>query len=96
VGHHARLESFVSVGPGVVLGGQVTVGAGALIGAGATVLPTVTIGAHAVVSAGAVVTRDVPANCLVVGNPARTVRDGLARAFPDAPPPGGDTPRPPL
>jgi acetyltransferase-like isoleucine patch superfamily enzyme len=44
--------------------------AGASIGANATILPGITIGRNAMVGAGAVVTRDVPANALVVGNPA--------------------------
>lgn len=44
---------------------------GASIGANATILPGLTIGANAMVGAGAVVTRDVPANAIVVGNPAR-------------------------
>jgi hypothetical protein len=44
--------------------------AGASIGANATVLPGLTIGRHAMVAAGAVVTRDVPANAIVAGNPA--------------------------
>ena len=44
---------------------------GASIGANATLLPGLTIGANAMVGAGAVVTRDVPANAVVVGNPAR-------------------------
>lgn len=43
----------------------------ASIGANATVLPGLTIGANSVVGAGAVVTRDVPPNAIVVGNPAR-------------------------
>jgi acetyltransferase-like isoleucine patch superfamily enzyme len=47
---------------------------GASIGSGATVLARVTIGENAIVGAGAVVTRDVPANCIVAGNPARVVR----------------------
>lgn len=46
----------------------------AWIGAGATILPGVTIGENAVVAAGAVVSRDVPANAVVVGIPARQVR----------------------
>jgi UDP-2-acetamido-3-amino-2,3-dideoxy-glucuronate N-acetyltransferase len=44
---------------------------GASIGANATILPGVTIGQNAMVGAGAVVTRDVPPNAIVVGNPAR-------------------------
>lgn len=44
---------------------------GASIGANATILPGLTIGANALVGAGAVVTRDVPANAIVYGNPAR-------------------------
>lgn len=43
---------------------------GASIGANATILPGITVGAGALVGAGAVVTRDVPANAIVVGNPA--------------------------
>jgi acetyltransferase-like isoleucine patch superfamily enzyme len=48
---------------------------GAWIGGGAIVLDGVRIGRNAVVGAGAVVTRDVPAYTVVVGNPARVVRD---------------------
>lgn len=44
---------------------------GASIGANATVVCGVTIGQYAMVAAGAVVASDVPAHCLVVGNPAR-------------------------
>jgi len=44
---------------------------GASIGANATILPGITVGANSMVGAGAVVTRDVPQNAIVVGNPAR-------------------------
>lgn len=46
---------------------------GASIGANATILPGITVGRNAMVGAGAVVTRDVPANATVVGNPAKIV-----------------------
>ena len=47
---------------------------GASIGAAAVILPGRTIGERAMVGAGAVVTRDVPPDAVVVGNPARVVR----------------------
>ncbi len=47
---------------------------GASIGSGATILCNVTIGENAIVGAGSVVTRDVPANTVVAGNPARPRR----------------------
>ena len=47
---------------------------GASIGSGATILSKVTIGERAIVGAGSVVTRDVPPDTIVAGNPARALR----------------------
>ena len=47
---------------------------GASIGSGATILSNVVIGENALVGAGSVVTRDVPANTIVAGNPAKILR----------------------
>lgn len=47
------------------------------IGAGAIVLPGVTVGENSVVAAGAVVTKDVPANTVVGGVPARVLKDSI-------------------
>ena len=47
---------------------------GASIGSGATILPNTTVGENAIVGAGSVVTRDVPRNAIVAGNPARILR----------------------
>lgn len=48
---------------------------GASVGSGSTVLSKVVIGENAIVGAGSVVTRDVPANTIVAGNPARVLRE---------------------
>ena len=47
---------------------------GASIGSGSTILSKVSIGENAIVGAGSVVTRDVPANSIVAGNPAKILR----------------------
>ena len=47
---------------------------GASVGSGATILSRVTVGENAIVGAGAVVTKDVPPNAIVAGNPARVLR----------------------
>jgi acetyltransferase-like isoleucine patch superfamily enzyme len=47
---------------------------GASIGSGVTILANVTIGEKAIVGAGSVVTKDVPANAIVAGNPAKVLR----------------------
>lgn len=47
---------------------------GASIGTGSTILANITIGANALVGAGSVVTKDVPPNAIVAGNPAKLIR----------------------
>ncbi len=47
---------------------------GASIGSGATILSNITVGENAIVGAGSVVTKDVPANSIVAGNPAKFLR----------------------
>lgn len=80
----ATLEDDVVIGPHVTFTndpyppcttcvktiGGAHVKKGAVIGANATILPGITIGEHALIGAGSVVTKDVPDNALVSGNPA--------------------------
>ena len=80
-----RVEDDVLIGPNATFTNEKMTGgrqaqerplhthiaAGASIGANATVLPGITIGAGAMVGAGCVVTRNVPSNAVVVGNPGR-------------------------
>jgi acetyltransferase-like isoleucine patch superfamily enzyme len=57
-----------------VIAKPITISRNVWIAAGATVIGGVTIGENSVVAAGSVVTKDVPANVLVGGNPARIIR----------------------
>jgi galactoside O-acetyltransferase len=52
----------------------VTIGSNCWIGAGAVICPGVTIGRNSVIGAGSVVTKDIPADCVAVGNPCRVLR----------------------
>jgi maltose O-acetyltransferase len=63
-----RLAKLEAAKP-IVIGDNVWLGGGAIVLAG------VTIGANSVIGAGAVVTRDIPANVVAVGNPARVIRE---------------------
>jgi len=53
------------------------IGRQCFVGVGAIILPGVAIGDHVIVGAGAVVTKNVPPECIVAGNPARVVREGI-------------------
>lgn len=59
---------------GIEYGKPIKIGHNCWVGAGAIILPGVTIGDNVVVGAGAVVTKDVPSNVVVAGNPARVIR----------------------
>ena len=55
-------------------GNDIKIGSGCYIGSGVIIIKGVTIGDNAIIGAGAVVTKDIPANCFAVGNPAKPVK----------------------
>lgn len=75
VEHDCRIGNYVTFAPGVHCNGNVTIGDHAYIGSGAVIRQGVTVGAHATIGMGAVVVKDVPPGTIVVGNPARRLKE---------------------
>jgi acetyltransferase EpsM len=74
VEHECVVEDGVHICPGVRLAGAVHVKRGAWVGIGSTVKDKILIGEHSMIGAGSVVVRDIPANVIAYGNPARVQR----------------------
>jgi acetyltransferase EpsM len=73
VEHDSLLEDFVHLCPNSTIAGTVRVGEGCLVGSGATIIPNKEIGKWSTIGAGATVIEHLPANCLAVGTPAKTI-----------------------
>jgi len=73
--HDCEIGDFVEMSPSAILLGNVKVGSFTNIGSNATILPNVKIGNNVIVGAGSVVTKDVPDNCVVVGTPAKIIKE---------------------
>lgn len=74
IDHECMLGDFVHISPNTTLCGNVQVAEGAHIGAGAIVIQGIKIGVNSVIGAGSVVIKDIPGNVVVVGNPARIIK----------------------
>lgn len=74
VGHDSFLDEFAHLATNAVVGANVHVGKSVHIGSNATIREYVKIGDYSLVGGGAVVVKDVPPNCIVVGNPARILK----------------------
>lgn len=74
VDHDCIIGDYVHIAPGSILCGTVSVGEGTFVGAGSTIIQGIKIGKWCVIGAGSVVVKDVPDYTMVVGNPARFVK----------------------
>ncbi len=75
VDHDCILDDFVHISPGTSVAGNVMVGEGTHIGTGASVIPNIKIGKWSIIGAGSVIIRNVPDLVVVVGNPARIIKE---------------------
>lgn len=75
IGHHTTIDDYSSVNPGCNIGGGCEIGKNVVIGIGATVFDGIEIGDNAVIGGGAVVTKNVEANTLVYGSPAKFIKN---------------------
>jgi sugar O-acyltransferase (sialic acid O-acetyltransferase NeuD family) len=73
INHDNLLEDRVMLASRVTLAGEVHVETRTYLGQGSNVRQKLHIGSHSLVGMGAVVVKDVPPNCVVVGNPARVI-----------------------
>ena len=69
-----EISGFVNISPLSVVAQYAKIGKNVVIGIGATVFDEITIGDNAIIGGGAVVTKDVKANTLVFGSPAKFIR----------------------
>jgi acetyltransferase-like isoleucine patch superfamily enzyme len=71
-------HDFASRKHGGIYEKKTCIGKNCFIGCGSIILPGVTIGDSVIVGAGSVVTKDVPSNCIVAGNPARVIKENIS------------------
>lgn len=73
-GHDIKMDSFVTVYPGVHISGCVCVGTCSELGTGSQIIQGKQIGKHVIVGAGSVVVKDIPDDCTAVGNPCNPIK----------------------
>ena len=73
IDHECIIGNNVHIGPGAKLAGQIIIGDNSFIGINATILPRIIIGNNVTIGAGSVVTKYVPDNSIIIGNPGKQI-----------------------
>ncbi|WP_445737897.1 acetyltransferase [Mariniflexile sp.] len=73
--HDCQIGDFVEISPSVTLLGRSTIGDFSQVGSNATILPDLKIGKNVIIGAGSVVTKNIPDNSMVVGVPAKIIKE---------------------
>ena len=73
VDHDCVVGAGVHLAPGATVCGCVTIENNVMVGANAVVLPRLKIGSGSIIGAGAVISKDVPPDSTIVGNPGRPI-----------------------
>lgn len=72
--HNSIVGDFTTIAPNAVILGNVTIGCRSYIGSNSTILPGIKIGNNVIIGAGAVVTKAVPDDKIIIGNPGRELK----------------------
>lgn len=74
IGHNCILNDFVSLSPGVNLGGFTEIGENSFIGIGSNTIQSIKIGTQCTIGGGSMIIKNIPSGSTVVGNPGRIVK----------------------
>ena len=72
--HDCIIHDFVEISPNVTVLGRCEIGSFSQVGAGSTILPDTKIGKNVIIGAGSLVTKNIPDNTMVLGSPARILK----------------------
>ena len=78
IGDGCEIDQGVTIGGNARTSGAPTLGKSVYVGAGAKIIGPISIGDSTIIGANAVVTKSMPANCVVLGVPARIVKTGVS------------------